>query len=356
MLITRYKRYSLLLFLIFFSCIEQERKIDPKLNMKLYSSLNVRVKKTINLPFLQQIIVNGKIVSINKVELRFKANDKIKFIIIKNGQKVNKGQLLASLENSLLKNKVENVNLELQKTELKLVEEKINFDKGKITPKIFKNLEIKSGVLEAKNNLERAKLQYKQTLLKAPFSGLIANLEKKNGDFITSSEVFCQLINPNNLEVSFSVLENEFSFVSKGQNLEIHSFANTDKKFKGVITEINPIVDKNGLIKIKAKITTKNAGLLDGMRVKVFINKPLKNVIVIPKEALVLRSNREVVFTLEKGFSKWNDVEIVGENNDSYAIKKGLKIIDTIIVSGNLNLSHDAKVNATFVTGVTVQK
>jgi membrane fusion protein (multidrug efflux system) len=168
--------------------------------------------------------------------------------------------------------------------------------------------------------------------------------------------VFCTIINPNTLEVSFSVLENEFGFISKGQKIEIQSFTDKDKQFKGVITEINPIVDKNGLIKIKAKVTSKNTGLLDGINVKVFINKPLEGVIVIPKEALVLRTNRVVVFTYENGLAKWNYVELAGENSTSYAIKKGLKISDTLIVSGNLNLSHDAKVNATFVVDDTVKK
>ncbi|MDG2436788.1 MAG: hypothetical protein P8L89_06775, partial [Polaribacter sp.] len=60
--------------------------------------------------------------------------------------------------------------------------------------------------------------------------------------------------------------------------------------------------------------------------------------------------------TVENGLAKWNYVELAGENNDSYAIKKGLKISDTLIVSGNLNLSHDAKVNATFVNDDTTQK
>ncbi len=158
------------------------------------------------------------------------------------------------------------------------------------------------------------------------------------------------------MEVSFSVLENEFAFVSKGQEIDIQSFANKNRHFKGVITEINPIVDKNGLIKIKAKVTSKNTGLLDGMNVKIFINKPLKNVLVIPKKALVLRSNKEVVFTVEKGLAKWNYVEVVGENSNSYAVKKGLKTTDTIIVSGNLNLSHDAKINTIFVNDDTLPK
>ena len=82
------------------------------------------------------------------------------------------------------------------------------------------------------------------------------------------------------------------------------------------------------------------------------VNKQVKNVIVVPKEALVLRSNKKVVFTLENGVAKWNYVTELHENSTHYAIKKGenLKRTDTIIVSGNMNLSHDAKVNVASVS------
>ena len=63
-----------------------------------------------------------------------------------------------------------------------------------------------------------------------------------------------------------------------------------------------------------------------------------------------------MVFSVEKGLAKWNYVEVAGENNNNYAIKKGLKITDTIIVSGNLNLSHDVKVNTTFIVDDTTKK
>jgi membrane fusion protein (multidrug efflux system) len=339
-----------LLFLLFFySCNKNEIKTQKKEDiLKKIKERSVRTTITNQKKFNNKIIVNGKINSINKTELRFNASEKLTQINVFNGNKVKRGEIIASLQKVLLKNNIEKAKIELQKAQNKFEEEKINFG-ANIKKSSFENLKIRSGLLEAQNNLERTQIEYNQTLLKAPFSGVIANLEKKEGDFITTSDIFCTLINPNNLEVYFSILENEYQFVSKGQEVEIESFVNKDQFLKGTVTEINPLVDENGLIKIKAKVLSKETNLLDGMNVRVLINKALKDVIVIPKGALVLRSNRQVVFTLEKGLAKWNYVEVVGENNNSYAIKKGLKVTDTIIVSDNLNLSHDSKVNATFI-------
>ena len=147
----------------------------------------------------------------------------------------------------------------------------------------------------------------------------------------------------------FSVLENELSFVKKNLAVTITSFVDKSKNYMGVVSEINPMVDENGLIQVKAKVNIPDNTLFDGMNVKVIINQPIHDVIVIPKEALVLRSNKEVVFTVKEGLAKWNYVEVLDENSSSYALKKGLKLGDTIIVSGNMNLSHDARVAPIFI-------
>jgi RND family efflux transporter MFP subunit len=300
--------------------------------------------------FQKQIIANGKVAAQQKSELRFKTTERIANIKVKNGQKVHKGQLLATLDNDLLANKLDKTKLDVAKANSKLQEEKINYSiSDTITISILKELHIKSGYLEAQNELENAQLLFNQTILKAPFSGVVANIETKTGNYITGSDIFCTLIDQQQQDVVFSVLENEMSFIENKQALEITSFVDSDKKYIGSITEINPLVDDNGLIQIKATIKNSDNFLFDGMHVKIVINKPLTNVIVIPKEALVLRSNKEVVFTIEDGLAKWNYVEVRDENSTSYAIKKGLKLRDTIIISGNMNLSHDAKVNTSFL-------
>ncbi len=346
----------LILFLVI-SCKKETQKQDNNAFTKNIKNKGINVNTTVlqKASFNKQLIANGKIEAQQKSELRFKTNNSIASIKVKNGSIVNRGQIIAVLENTLLYNQLQKAKLTVQKAENKLEEEKINYfssrENKELNQSILKNLEIKSGVLEAKNNLENAQIQYQQTFLKAPFSGIIANVKNKAGNFISTADVFCTLINPNKLEVAFAVLENEYAFIRKGQQITIQSFTHTDKVFKGVITEINPLVDKNGLIKLKATITSSETALFDGMHVKVFINHPIKNVLVVPKEALVLRSNKKVIFTLHNGLAKWNYVTELYQNSNYYAIKKGehLKETDTIIVSGNLNLSHDAKVNATFI-------
>lgn len=317
--------------------------------------IKVNIQTIKERPFNKQIISNGKIEALQKSELRFKIGNRIAKINVRNGAYVNKGAIIAYLDNELLANSVQKAQIDLDKAKSKFSEEKINYglynkEESNIDPVVLKNLQFKSGLQEAQNTLENIQILYNQTILKAPFSGVIANIETKTGNYTTANDVFCTIIDQSILEINFSVLETEFMALSENQSVSIIPFSNTNNIYKGTIEEINPLVDKNGLIKIKARITTEDTNLFDGINVKVIINSPIENVIVIPKKAIVLRSNKEVVFTVKNNIAKWNYVEIVAENSTHYAIKKGvIKINDSIIVSGNLNISHDTYVQSTLV-------
>ena len=86
------------------------------------------------------------------------------------------------------------------------------------------------------------------------------------------------------------------------------------------------------------------------MNVKVFIKDQVEDCLIVPKEAVVLRNNREVVFTYSEGKAMWNYVHSVLENSTSYSITKpedGMQEIfpgDTVITIGNLNLAHETEV------------
>jgi len=66
---------------------------------------------------------------------------------------------------------------------------------------------------------------------------------------------------------------------------------------------------------------------------------------VVPKSAVVLRTGRQVLFTLENGKAIWHYVQTGLENAGNYTITgETLKEGDQVIVSGNINLAHESPV------------
>jgi hypothetical protein len=80
------------------------------------------------------------------------------------------------------------------------------------------------------------------------------------------------------------------------------------------------------------------------MNVRVSIHRSVGKQLVVPKGAVVLRSGKQVVFTLSGNKAYWNYVHTGLENADSYTITDGLKEGATIITSGNINLAHESPV------------
>ena len=222
-------------------------------------------------------------------------------------------------------------------------------DSAKVPPATMQLVRVKSGYDQALIQYQLAEYEERNAVLTAPFDGIVANLFAKQYNTASTSDIFCTVIDPGSLEAAFTVLESELPLVKNGDRVEVTPFALNDTKAEGRITEINPLVDENGMVQVKAAVTDKGK-LFEGMNVRVSIHRSLGKQLVVPKSAVVLRSGKQVVFKLDSTRTKasWVYVHTGLENADSYTITSsegdGLKEDDFVITSGNINLAHEAPV------------
>lgn len=97
------------------------------------------------------------------------------------------------------------------------------------------------------------------------------------------------------------------------------------------------------MIRVRAEFRNNNR-LIDGMNVKVLVRKPVYNRLVVPKEALVIRQGKDVVFVRQDSLAIWKYVTIEYENSSMVSVSEGLSPGDLVIVRGNTNLAHETKV------------
>ena len=145
------------------------------------------------------------------------------------------------------------------------------------------------------------------------------------------------------MDVEFPVTESEYAFIENGMPVNIIPFFADSLAITGTITQINPQVNDNGQLTVKARFKN-TANLVDGMNVRVLIRKPVINRLVVPKEALVIRQGRDVIFVRQDSLAIWKYVTVEYENSSSIAVKEGLTAGDLVIVGGNVNLAHETKV------------
>lgn len=301
--------------------------------------------------FNKQIVCNGRLRAKAKSELNFVTQGITAEIFVKEGMAVQKGALIASLDKRERLRELEKAEKELERAKVELVDKLIGLEYDAtmqgIPDDVMKRAEVTSGYFSAQYQLQSAKKALNECNLYAPFSGRIANLEAR--PYQNNSKI-CTLIDDSQFEVEFRILEAELSSVRKGQKIKVSPFVSDSLSFEGVITEINPLVDDKGLIKIMARLDNKDNIQIDGMNVRIIIEEQVRNMFVVPKDAVVERDGYHVVFIYKDGQAVWTYVDVLHSNINSFAItgcqRKETSIHegDIIITSGNLNLADGTEV------------
>lgn len=348
----KYAKLSILWMSFLFAACSGEKKengADQAIETILpETTAEVTTMQLSSTDFNHELISNGKLSAKRFVDLRFESTETIAEIYVKNGDRVSRGQKLAELATFRLKNKTAQSKDALDRARLELQDVLIGQgfaieDSAQVPAATMQLARTKSGYDQALVQYELALYEEQHATLTAPFNGIVANLFAKQYNISSASDAFCTIIDPHSLEASFTVLESELPLIKTGDKVEVIPFALTDKKTSGHITEINPLVDENGMVKVKASVS--NPGnLFEGMNVRVSVQRPLKNQLVVPKDAVVLRSGKQVAFTLIDGKAYWNYVQTGLENAAYYTITEGLKEGDVVITSGNINLAHETPV------------
>jgi RND family efflux transporter MFP subunit len=297
--------------------------------------------------FYHELISNGKAFSSSKAVVPFKVNGIINELNIMNGQRVKAGELLAVIEDFEYKTRLTTAKQSLEKANIEfkddLMSTYMTTDSSGLSKDKIRMSRIRSGLDDALTALSVAEYNYSNTRICSPISGIIANLEASAWNPSQNYKNLCTVISDEIMFVEFPVIESEYSFIRKDMPVGIIPFIDDSLNISGRITEINPQVDETGMIRVKAEFRN-NGRLIDGMNVRVLIRKPVPGRLVVPKEALVIRQGKDVIFVRQDSLAIWKYVNIEFENSSSVALKEGLEPGDMVIVSGNVNLAHETVV------------
>lgn len=239
------------------------------------------VAEEVSIPVESQAVVHslsgsGKVKAANYTDLYFRLQEQIAHVYVKNGVRVSKGQKLADLDTYTLQSNLRQAEIGSEQAYLELQDILIGqgYDPDKldaVPADVMKLARVKSGYEQAELQKEKALREIENATLVAPFDGVVANLTAQPHHLAGGSEPFCRIIQTNNMEVEFQVLENELHLVKLGHKVEIVPQATTIGALQGEICNINPLVDEKGLIQVRARVKG-NAGLMEGMNVSVQIH------------------------------------------------------------------------------------
>lgn len=343
--------------LLFLGCGKEEKKTVTD-NTPAVKVVVQKVNADTNSPFLT---ASGKIQASNSANLSTRLMGFVTKTHVKVGDKVTKGQLLVSINNTDLQAKAAQVNASI-------TEATAAFNNAEKDYLRFKNLFAENSASQkelddmtarfemAKARLEAAKqmknevnAQFSYVNIRAPFAGVVTNKFIKKGDMANPGMPLIAVEAPGNFEVVASVPESEISQIKNNTEVAV-LVKSLNKTITGTVTEVSPSAKHTGgqyLVKINLGKAT--ADVLSGMyaTVQFPIAKTLntEEKVVVPTQALVHRGQLSGVYTVSQSNTavlRW--LRLGRTFGDKVEVLSGLAADESYILSAEGKLFNGVKV------------
>lgn len=264
-----------------------------------------KVKKT---DFKDTLPIIGNIKGFKEVDLRFQVSGVIESFNFEEGEKIQEGDIIASIiqRDALLK---------LKYAEVELSKNAKLFELGGIS-----QMKMDQSRLE----YESAKSDLDKTNIYAPSNGLLGSRTMDVGSYVnpgSTNDKIGTFVEADKVYAEFSIIEKDVPKVSLGQKAEVFVDAYPTKTFAGVIDRIAPIIEgRSRTENIKIELDNKEGLLKPGMFVRALISTyEKKDVIVIPSSGLKKKENDYIAYLILKEEPKEAPAE------DVKAVKKKAK-------------------------------
>ncbi|GAA0855328.1 efflux RND transporter periplasmic adaptor subunit [Aliiglaciecola litoralis] len=278
------------------------------------------------------------------VTITSQQSDVVHSIHFDDGDVVEKGQLLLTMNDREEQAKLNELNINLQeaKRQLKRI---TNLAKTSVaSEQILDEQQARVKALSAQ--IEVAKARLDEMELHAPFSGRLGIRQISEGAYITPNTVITTLDDLRKVKVDFNVSEIHFPALSPGQQIKALSVAYPDETFKGQISSINSRVDANTRsIQVRALIDNPDLKLRPGMLLQINLQMRVLQSLVVPEKAIIPNEDKQFVFVIEDNKAIQKEVVTGLRRPGVVQIISGLASGDTVVTEGALRLRNGSTVS-----------
>jgi RND family efflux transporter MFP subunit len=260
----------------------------------------VRCYKVTPMDFKDDLPSMGTVKGALEIPLKFEVNGMIDSINFREGDVINEGEIIASLnkKDAQLKIDYAKSKLESAKTQALAAKKKYEMYKnlydigGIIKAKLEEvELEAKSAGEQAKSlevELKSAEAEFKKTDLYAFREGVLGAREAEAGEFVTPNNKIATIYDVKEVFVELGIVEKDIDKITLGQNVVVTVDAHSGAAFNGKIDYIYPVIEgKSRTLTAKVRLTNPDAQLLPGMFARAMITvAEFSNAIVIPSLSL----------------------------------------------------------------------
>jgi RND family efflux transporter MFP subunit len=213
-----------------------------------------------------------------------------------------------------------------------------------------------AALAQARAQQQMAEAQYRNTLIRAPFNGVVLRKMAEVGESVapippgvnisSSSGAIVALADLDTLEVEADVSESNVARLADAQPATVSVEAFPERTYKAVLRQIIPTADRTrATVMVKVTILTKDPDLRPEMNARVdFLEKgtpetqaaanapPPPPTITVPGDAVVERAGASTVFEVREGRARARSVVVSGTREGQVVVREGLSGTETLVL------------------------
>lgn len=290
---------------------------------------------------------SGYVVARNKAEISPKSVGRIAWINLEEGQKVEKGELVAKLENLELQAQRDQIVSNLDNSIRELTRQEQLFQRGVTTKQALDDAKTQVKVLRAQ--LRNAEELIRNTFIYSPINGVVTVKKAFLGETVTpqgfggagsAGATFAVIVDLDSLEVETDINEQYLDKLVTGMPAEVILDAFPDHPYEATLRKIVPTADRQkGTVTVKVEFLNKDEKVLPEMACRInFLNPEIydneseRSMVIVPNSSLINHDGESGVFLFDNNRVKFQPVTTGEEFDSQIEIRKGLVGGEELIV------------------------
>ena len=290
------------------------------------------------------INLNGYVKANNPIGIFVDKKLKVKEVFIKNGDFVEKGQILMTFdddETNKLNRSIEKERINLQKIQRDLNTTRELYKLGGASKDEVRNLEDNARITQLNIDEYVEVLSKTATEVRSPVDGVVSNLKAQENYLVDTDSSLLEIIDADDLRIIVEIPEYNTQTVKLGQSIKVRQdISDDDKVYDGEITKISRLSTTSSMTGenvLEAEVKTNETipNLVPGFKIKAVLQlkSDVKN-IIIPKIALQNEEGKYFVYTLDdKNTIRKKIITIKNIVGDNIIVLSGLNPGEEIVLT-----------------------
>ena len=277
--------------------------------------------------------------------LSFQTGGKLTKLYVKEGEKVKKGQKLATVDQTQSLNALKSAEAALAQAKDGYARLKVVHDSGALSD--VKWVEMETKLQQASSMAQIARKNLEDCTLYSPFNGVVSSTTMGVGSHLLPSQGVMRIISTDTMLVKLDIPENDISHIQVGQKVDVQVLPLNNKTVKGVV--VRKWADSDNLshtYPVMVELQNRDGALLTGMVCKAAVHTNVNSGnMVIPYQAVQLMPDGRYVWCVENGKSTRRRVTVGAFVPNGVTITEGLTAGDSVIIDGRQKVYEGGQVS-----------